>query len=121
MATAFPLIVISLSQRELSRDQAHTGQFCSPPIQAAAAFEEAEQLNGGETTKGGQTGRHKDRQMKARSSALTVTHRPDLTNNLFCGEHNKMNKHSLYRATCRHRRTADTNNNMISHKINSLY
>lgn len=48
-AAAFPLIVISLSQGELSRDRAHTEQFSSPPIQAAAVFAEAEQLNGGKT------------------------------------------------------------------------
>lgn len=51
LATAFPLIVISLSQGELSRDQAHTEQFSSPPIQTAAVFTEAEQLNGRKTTK----------------------------------------------------------------------
>lgn len=50
-ATAFPLIVISLSQEELSRDRAHTEQFSSPPIQTAAVFAEAEQLNGRKTTK----------------------------------------------------------------------
>lgn len=51
LATAFPLIVISLSQGELSRDRAHTEQFTSPPIQTAAVFTEAEQLNGTKTTK----------------------------------------------------------------------
>lgn len=55
MATAFPLIVISLSQGELSRDWAHTEQFSSPPIQTAAVFTEAEQLNGRKTTKERQT------------------------------------------------------------------
>lgn len=45
LATAFPLIVISLSQGELSRDRARTEQFSSPPIQAAAVFSEAKQLN----------------------------------------------------------------------------
>lgn len=38
LATAFPLIVISLSQGELSRDQARTEQFSSPPIPAATVF-----------------------------------------------------------------------------------
>lgn len=45
-ATAFPLIVISLSQEELSRDRARTEQFSSLPIQTAAVFAEAKQLNG---------------------------------------------------------------------------
>ena len=34
-ATAFSLIVFSLSQGELSRDQAHTEQFSLPPISPA--------------------------------------------------------------------------------------
>lgn len=51
LATAFPLIVISLSQGELSRDRARTEQFSSPPIRAAAVFSEAKQLNWWKTTK----------------------------------------------------------------------
>lgn len=39
LATAFPLIVISLSQGELSRDRARTEQFSSPPIPAATVFQ----------------------------------------------------------------------------------
>lgn len=42
---AFQLIVISLSQGELSRDRAHTEQFSSPPIQTDAIG--AQCLNGG--------------------------------------------------------------------------
>lgn len=62
MATAFPLIVISLSQGELSRDRAHKEQFSSPPIQTAAVFAEAEQLNRRRTTKERLTDWQTDRQ-----------------------------------------------------------
>lgn len=69
-ATAFPLIVISLSQEELSRDRAHTEQFSSPPIQTATVFAEAEQLNGGKTTK-----RERDLQNDERQIKLSFLHR----------------------------------------------
>lgn len=63
-ATAFPLIVISLSQKELSRDRAHTEQFSSLPIQTAAVFAEAEQLNGRKTTKHETEMQYDERQIK---------------------------------------------------------
>lgn len=68
IATAFPLIVISLSGGELSHDEAHTEQFSSPPIQTAAVFAEAEQLNGGKTRE-----ERTDRQKKLPDSDLTLT------------------------------------------------
>lgn len=72
-ATAFPLIVISLSQKELSRDRAHTEQFSSPPIQTAAVFAEAEQLNGRKTTKHKTDRQNDERQTKSVHSLLCRT------------------------------------------------
>lgn len=80
LATAFPLIVISLSQGELSRDQACTEQFSSPPIQEAPVFSEAKQLNGWKTTKTdrqaqkvGQTDKHDGPERTVQSRTLKLT------------------------------------------------
>lgn len=51
MATAFSLIVISLSQGELSCDRARAEQFSSQPILTASVLAEAEQLKGSKTIK----------------------------------------------------------------------
>lgn len=51
LGAAFLLIVISLSEKELSHDGARMKQFSSPPIQTAAVFAEAEHLNRGKQRK----------------------------------------------------------------------
>lgn len=54
MATAFPLIVISLSQGELSRDRAHMEQFSSSPIQTATVLTEKRAAEWKKNNKGGE-------------------------------------------------------------------
>lgn len=60
LATAFRLIVISLSQGELSRDRASSEQFSSPPIRRAAVLK-AEWME-----KNRQASRHTGRQTLSR-------------------------------------------------------
>lgn len=68
MATAFSLIVISLSQGELSCDRARAEQFSSQPIPTASVLVEAEQLKGSKTIK--EEDRERDRQAQSQTDAL---------------------------------------------------
>ncbi len=100
-ATAFPLIVISLSQGELSRDQAHTEQFSSPPIQTASVFTEAVQLDGKKKQREGQTDReaHSQSDRWTRRKPVQIQHSPLLASNLithYCTEHCKKKLLSCY-------------------------
>lgn len=68
MATAFSLIVISLSQGELSCDRARAEQFSSQPILTASVLAEAEQLKGSKTIK--EEDGERDRQAQSQADAL---------------------------------------------------